>query len=295
MAQMAGSLERLMRKSPTLEIFPPSKFLPAGAKIFDEAIKLRKSIYDSKKTTLGEDDPEVLYAKSLLADCYMAGGRSMEAYEQREGLLERWRATMDESHSPATDIRYLAALRAWARNCDLLAAFWAPMGEGIFRSSALSAAQAPTNDNGGDIAAKAPALDGSATDSRTSRSSDVRSNYGEEYIAMRSGYVRKAHEAWRELLDLHLSVSENELSYETLRTKRDLADSLLQYAGEMTDESIEQSKEANKLWEEAWDVLARPDRLGPDHPEVVALGRRLRKLAPGKRAMMESWIELGAK
>lgn len=292
MAKMAASLEILMRKSPTLEVFPLFPFLPTGARIWDEAVELRKSIYDSKKAKLGNDDPEVLYAKSLLADCYMAGGRSIEAYEQREGLLERWRATMDKGHDLATDIRYLAALRAWARNCDRLAAFWAPMGQGISRSVALSATQSLAKDNEGDIAAKALSPDGSSSDARESRSSDARSNYGAKHIALRSEYVRKAQKAWRELLELHLGACDDEWSYEILRTKRDLADSLLQYAGETADESIEQLEEANKLWEEAWSVLARPDRLGPDHPEVLALGGRLRKLAPSKRAMIESWIEL---
>ncbi len=73
--------------------------------------------------------------------------------------------------------------------------------------------------------------------------------------------MRRAQEAWRQLLDLHLSVCDEEWCYEILRIKRDLGDSLLPYVGETADESVAQPKEANKLWEEAWNTLARPQTI----------------------------------
>ncbi|KAK8127950.1 purine and uridine phosphorylase [Apiospora sp. TS-2023a] len=288
MGQMASSLEGLMRKSPELRVFPESDYLPKGT-VLGEAVKLRQNVYEYRKDDFGDVHPETLFAKSLLANSYMSGGKPIQAFEIREGILEQWDASVDTDRI-AADIKYLATLRSWARNCDLLAKFWTPMGEDKFQLSQCEALASDVGESARSRSIENVPAHLSDHESRITRASDSDSEYGADEIELKSGYVRQAQEAWRKLLELHLHSGSGGPSYDMLRAKKDLGDSLLQFAGETPDESIAQWNEANQLWEEAWETLRQPQFLGPDHREVVALGERLRKLSPEDKEKIERWI-----
>ncbi|KAF5670897.1 kinesin light chain [Fusarium heterosporum] len=304
MTNMADALQRYMLKNPTRKLFPPMNHLPEGTSIADKAMKLRIEIHEMLSQQHGEDNVITLVAQNAIADCYVASGRLEEARELRDQVLTRWKESMI-SEATGSDMRYHMAIRSQARCYDLLAAFWAPTGPDFYQP--IVSRDALEGDDGQSRASSWRLLVQQRYERsgswRSSHSSDRMSGYGSEDMRRRTGYLEAACNTWRDLLRLqggnnHDEDDDKNVNYEVLRTMRDLGDALRQYNDVMMEQEEQGTEsplimEARELWTRAHNVLAKPERLGPEHPEVLALVERIESLEvlpPADVVRINDWV-----